>query len=135
MKTKSYNHLKVNARLTADPKSLNEGNVIRFDAVHNIGSEPLYLSCVIFLNKGKKNEKKDMPVSKLTRGNELVFDGSLRPNNWTDKEGRKHRDYDFVVSRISEPEIIEDNAPAETSEEAEAAEAAAEATAETAQEA
>ena len=115
MKTKSYNHYKLSARLTADPAVRDNGNVINFRVAHNIGATPLYLSCVIFVNKGKKNEK-NVPMEKLTKGNELLLEGSLRPNTWTAKDGSTRNGIDFVVSKISEPEIVEDSAPVDEAE-------------------
>lgn len=122
MKTKSVNHYEVTARLTADSEIRNDGNVIKMRLCHNIGSTPLYLSATVFMNKGKASEKKNIPVEKLKKGNILLFAGSLRPNNWTDKEGRNRYDYDFIVSRISEPELVEDSATAEDEAEAKNAE-------------
>lgn len=128
MKTKSYNHYKVSARLTDNASVRDNGNVINFRIAHNIGSTPLFLNCVLFVNKGKKNEK-NVPLEKLTKGNELLLEGSFRPNTWTMKDGKTRTDLDFVVSRIDEPEVLPDTASAEDEDEA-AAEAAAEETAE-----
>ena len=125
MKTKSANHYECTARLTAAPETRNDGNILKMRIVHNIGSTPLFLNATVFLNKGKANEKKDFPVDKLTKGNILKFSGSLRPTNWTDEKGQNRYDIDFVVSRIEEPELVEDSAPAE--DEAEQAEASQEA--------
>ena len=110
MKTKSVNHLTISVRLTTDAATVNDGNVVKFKGVHNVGPKALFLNCVIFMNLGKKSEKK-IDTAKLTKGNELVLDGSLKPTSWIDKEGRQRNGTDFVVSRISEPEIVEDGTP------------------------
>lgn len=118
MRTKSVNHLSISVKVTktAEYKGQDE-NVARFAAVHYVGSEPLFLNnCVMFANKGKKNERV-IPMEKLTKGNQLVLDGFIKPANW-EKDGKVNRDYDFVVTRISEPEVIEDDAP-EAEEDAE----------------
>jgi single-stranded DNA-binding protein len=120
MKTKSINHRIISARITNPAESKGEnGNVVRFTAVHHVGDTPLFLSCVMFANKGKKNER-EIPVNKLTKGNVLVLEGFDRPQKWIGQDGKERISVDFVVTSISEPEIVEDDAPA-AEEEAEGA--------------
>lgn len=107
MKHKSLNHLTITARLTADATSSKKETYARFPIVHNVGSTPLFLNAVFFSNQGKKYER-EIPWNKLVKGNVLTLDGSLRPNPFTDADGVTHNRIDFVVSKISEPEIIED---------------------------
>jgi single-stranded DNA-binding protein len=128
MKTKSVNHLTISARLTSDAAYKGENqNVVRFAAVHHVGDQPLFLNCVMFANKGKKNERV-IPMERLTKGNTLVLEGFLKPTSW-EKDGKKRTGYDFVVTAISEPEVIADSEDAASEEETEgeAAEAGAEA--------
>lgn len=129
MKTLSVNHLTISARLTSDAafKGENE-NVARFTAIHHVGDQPLFLNCVMFANKGKKNERV-IPMERLTKGNALVLDGFLKPTSW-EKDGKKRTGTDFVVTAISEPQVIADDAEAAPEEETEgeaASEEAAEA--------
>lgn len=71
----------------------------------------------MFANKGKKNERV-IPMDKLTKGNQLRLEGFLKPTTW-ENEGAKRSGVDFVVNAISEPEVIEDNAPDAEEEDAE----------------
>lgn len=126
MKTKSVNHLAITARLTANAEFKgNQENAARFTAIHHVGNEPLFLNCVMFANKGRKNERV-IPMDKLTKGNQLLLEGFLKPTSW-EKDGVKRSGIDFVVTRISEPEVIEDNAPESDEEDAEGAEESQEA--------
>ena len=36
-----------------------------------------------------------------TKGTQLGLEGRFQNNNWTDKDGNKHYDYQFVVSKIT----------------------------------
>jgi hypothetical protein len=111
MKTKSRNHLTITARLTNDAFSQKPETYARFGIAHNVGSTPVFLNCVFFSNKGKKYER-EIPWDKLKKGNMLLFDGSLRPNVRVNQEtGEEYKQIDFLVSKISEPELIEDEAP------------------------
>lgn len=116
MKTKSVNTRTISARIIGTPEIKGENeNVVRFKAVHHVGSEPLFLNCVMFANKGKKNERV-LPMDKLTPNNTLVFKGFDKPTSW-EKDGKKYTGVDFVVTSISEPEVIADDAPAAEEEE------------------
>lgn len=121
MKTKSVNHLRISARLTDNAvlKGDNE-NTARFTAIHHVGKEPLFLNCVMFANKGRKNERV-IPMDKLTKGNNLILEGFLKPTTW-EKDGQKRTGMDFVINAISEPEVIADDAPEAEEEESEGAE-------------
>lgn len=123
MKHKSLNHLTITARLTADATSSNKDIYARFPVAHNVGSTPLFLNAVFFSNQGKRYAR-EIPWNKLVKGNLLTLDGSLRPNPYTDADGNTHNRIDFVVSRISEPELVAEDAP--EAEDAEAEEPAAE---------
>jgi len=118
MKTKSINYLAITARLIANAefKGQNE-NVARFTAVHHVGSDALFLNCVMFRNLGKKNERV-IPMDKLTKGNTLVLEGFLKPTKW-EKDGKTYNSQDFVVTKVSEPEVIADDAPEADEEETE----------------
>ena len=109
MKTKSVNHLSITARLT-------DNAVLKGDQ----GNTALFLNCVMFANKGKKNEH-EIPMDKLTKGNQLLLEGFLKPTTW-EKDGQKRTGMDFVVNAIAEPEVIADNAPEAEEEDAEGAE-------------
>ena len=120
MKTKSENYRRITGRITKPAAFMGENkSVVRFSAVHNVGDTPLFLNCVMFANKGEKNER-EIPVNKLTKGNVLVFEGFDRPQKWTGQDGKERISTDFVVTSVSEPEIVEDDAPA-AEEEAEGA--------------
>lgn len=122
MKTKSVNHFALTARLIANAefKGQNE-NVARFSAIHHVGKDALITPCVMYANKGRKNERV-IPMDKLTKGNQLLLEGFMKPTSWTDKDGNKRTGIDFVVTKISEPEVIEDSAPDADEEDAEGAE-------------
>lgn len=118
MKTKSVNHRAISARLIANAefKGQNE-NVARFTAVHHVGSDALFLNCVMFANKGRKNERV-IPMDKLTKGNTLVLEGFDKPTKW-EKDGKSYTGSDFVVTKVSEPEVIADDSPEADEEETE----------------
>lgn len=119
MRIKSVNHRTISATITkgAEFKGQDE-NVARFTAVHHVGSEPLFLNCVMFANKGKKNERV-IPMGKLSKGSVVVLDGFDKPTSY-EKDGEKRRGQtDFVVTAVSEPELIDDNATEASEEEAE----------------
>lgn len=121
MKTKSVNHLSISARLTDNAVLKgDQGNTARFTAIHHVGNTALFLNCVMFANKGKKNER-EIPMDKLTKGNQLLLEGFLKPTTW-EKDGQKRTGMDFVVNAIAEPEVIADNAPEAEEEDAEGAE-------------
>lgn len=115
MKTKSVNHLSITARLIADATLKgDQENTARFVAIHHVGESALFLNCVMFANKGKKNERV-IPMDKLTKGNQLRLEGFLKPTSWGEGD-QKRNGIDFVVNSISEPEVIADNAPESTDE-------------------
>jgi len=121
MKTKSVNSRTISARIIGTPELKGENeNVVRFKAVHHVGSDPLFLNCVMFANKGKKNERA-LPMDKLTPNNNLVLKGFDKPTSW-EKDGKKYTGVDFVVTSIEEPEIIADSEPAAEEEETEGSE-------------
>lgn len=116
MKTKSVNHLDITARLTDNAVLKGEnGNTARFTAIHHVGSNALFLNCVMFANKGKKNERV-IPMDKLTKGNQLLLKGYLKPTSWTDND-KKRTGIDFVVNAIAEPEVIAEGEPESDEEE------------------
>ncbi len=115
MKTKSVNHLSITVRLTDNAVLKGEqGNAARFTGIHHVGTDALFLNCVMFANKGKKNERV-IPMDKLTKGNQLRLEGFLKPTSWGEGD-QKRNGIDFVVNSISEPEVIADNAPESTDE-------------------
>lgn len=119
MKTKSVNHLSITVRLTDNAVLKGEqGNAARFTGIHHVGTDALFLNCVMFANKGKKNER-EIPMDKLTKGNQLRLEGFLKPTSWKDKDGQTRTGLDFVVNAIAEPEVIADNEPASTEEDSE----------------
>ena len=88
MKTKSVNHLSITARLTADATLKgDQENTARFVAIHHVGESALFLNCVMFANKGKKNERV-IPMDKLTKGNQLRLIADNAPES-TDEEESK----------------------------------------------
>jgi len=59
---------------------------IASDTMYNL-KETVYVKCVY---------SRSTVAPMLLKGKEVIVYGILRPNNWTDKEGRKH--YDIYVS-------------------------------------
>lgn len=119
MKTRSVNHLTITGRLTSNAKSQKKDTYARFSVVHQVGKDPIFLNCVFFSNKGRTNER-EIPWEKLNKGNTLLLEGSLKPNTYVNQEtGEERVTMDFVVSSISEPEVIEETAADEEAEEAE----------------
>ena len=117
MNTKSVNHYSVTGRPTTDAKTYNENSVARLSIAHNIGKEVLFIDAVMYANKGTKMER-ELPVEKLTKGNLLKFDGFLKPRK--DKDGKAIAGkFEMVITKVSEPEVIAKNEPAEDEEAAE----------------
>ena len=119
MKTKSYNHLTITARPVKDASIYNEGNVARMSVAHNIGKDVFYLDAVMFAHKGTKMER-TLPVDKFTKGTLLKLDGFLQPKRDKDNKPIANQ-FDFVITKVSEPEVVEDDkAESEDEKEAEA---------------
>ena len=117
MKTKSVNHIVLTGRLTENASSSKKDTYARFGIAHNVGPEPFFLNCVFFANKGRKNER-EIPWDKLTKGNMLLLEGSLKPNVYVNQDtGEQRRSLEFLVNKISEPEIVEDNVPDDDNDE------------------
>lgn len=93
----------MSGRLTADVTPNEKKTFARFSIAHNTGkdADPIFLNCVIYKREFEEN-KQSIPWDILEKGNEIFVTGKLAPNNWTDKDGVKHRGFDVVVSKIRE---------------------------------
>lgn len=103
---KADNYIQMSGRLTADVTPNEKKTFARFCIAHNItkDSDPIFLNCVIFKKEFDKN-RQTIPWDLLQKGTEIFVTGKLAPNNWTDKEGVKHRGFDVVVSKIRDNAI------------------------------
>jgi Single-stranded DNA-binding protein len=99
----SNNYIQISGRLTADVSPNEKKTFARFCLVHNfIGdADPIFLNCVIYKREFDENRQM-IPWNILQKGTEIFITGKLAPNNWTDKDGVKHRGFDVVVSKIRE---------------------------------
>lgn len=130
MKTsKSQNSIVLTGRLTADATTNESRSFARFDIAHGQGykatknedgkkvlveNPTLFMKCVMF-NKAGKTEV-EIPLDILAKGQGVVVSGFLRPSEWTDKDGRKHRDIE-LVARSVEPISAEEVDEAEADDE------------------
>ena len=47
------------------------------------------------------NKTAEMLGQYTKKGDLMAFSGIVANNNWQDKEGKKHYDYDFIINRVS----------------------------------
>ena len=91
-------------RLTKDPEIKYQQNtkIARFGFAVNKRyrqegqPEADFFNCVAFGKVVETFEK-----CSVGKGTKLLFECEARNNNWTDNEGRKHYDIEFVVNSIS----------------------------------
>jgi len=83
----NFNNFVVNGRLTRDPEIRDVGEAkvagfgIAFDTGYKKGqAEPIFMECQIW---GKTGENF---IQYFARGDGVILNGRLEPNNWTDKK-------------------------------------------------
>ena len=47
------------------------------------------------------NKTAEMLGQYTKKGDLMAFSGTVANNNWQDKEGKKHYEYDFIINRVS----------------------------------
>lgn len=84
------------ANLTTDPKEseTSNGNAIaRFRiAINTAKDKAIFMSCTAF---GYTAEN---ILKYLSKGSKVALVGALKPNDWTDKSGKEHRDIELNVN-------------------------------------
>lgn len=116
----SKNNFVFSGRLTADATTNASQNYARFTLAHNFGKDkdPLFLDFVMFNKNGKKDIK--IPFDLLKKGSPVIVEGYLRPDNFTNKEGKTIKDVAYVVLSVSKATEVEaDAADAESDAEEE----------------
>ena len=53
-----------------------------------------------FIKMKAFNKMAEMLGNYVKKGDLMGFSGVIANNNWQDKEGKKHYDYDFIINRV-----------------------------------
>lgn len=53
-----------------------------------------------FIKMKAFNKTAEMLGNYVKKGDLMGFSGVIANNNWEDKEGKKHYDYDFIINRV-----------------------------------
>ena len=106
----SNNYIQIAGRLTADVTPNESNSFARLTVAMNFGKddkkEALFLNGVIYAKEFEKN-KQTIPWDLLKKGQQIFLTGRLQPNNWTDKDGKEHKDMHIVINKIRDKEIDE----------------------------
>lgn len=100
MKTISKNNFTFSGRLTADAVT-NEGkSYARFTLAHNLGKDnaPLFLDIVMF-NKNRSHKVK-IPFDLLKKGAPVIASGYMKPDSYTNKEGKEITKIQFIALSV-----------------------------------
>ncbi len=102
----NLNHLVISGNLTRDPELRTVGadkSVANFTLAHNTrykGQDGETKEEVAFIDCDAWGRQGEMAAQYLQKGSATVVEGSLRQDNWTDKDGQKRSKLKLRVDRV-----------------------------------
>lgn len=102
----NLNHLVISGNLTRDPELRTVGadkSVANFTIAHNTrykGQDGETKEEVAFIDCDAWGRQGEMAAQYLQKGSATVVEGSLRQDNWTDKDGQKRSKLKLRVDRV-----------------------------------
>ena len=97
---KSENSIILTGRLTADAKELANNAGVSFSIAHNMGkdNDPLFVDFTFFAKNGSRTV--NIPTDLLKKGQAVTVSAWMKPNNYTDANGKLIRSIRYIVKKV-----------------------------------
>lgn len=97
---KSTNNIILSGRLTADAQPMANESGVRFSIAHNMGKDKpaLFVDFTYFAKNGRFTNKIDTDL--LKKGTPVLVHAFMRPDNYTNAEGKTISKFQYVVKKV-----------------------------------
>lgn len=97
---KSTNNIILSGRLTADAQPMANESGVRFSIAHNMGKDKpaLFVDFTYFAKNGRFTNKIDTDL--LKKGTPVLVHAFMRPDNYTNAEGKTIYKVQYVVKKV-----------------------------------